>query len=274
MDSFTVRGGNGVELNVEETGPPDGRVVVCCHGYSQCRLSWRKQLRSDLAEDYRLVAFDNRGHGLSEKPDGLEPYQRSSLWAADVAAVLDAVEATDAVLVGWSYASLIVLDYLREYGTDRIAGLNLVDSVSGMGNAEDNELLGPKYVELFPALTSRDAAESVEALETFVRRCVHGELPPEEHYFVLGFNVIVPPHVRDGMRSRTLSHRETLRELDVPLLVTHGAEDLVTKVEAAHRHADIAPDARTSIYEGVGHTPFWEAPQRYNGELREFIEGL
>ncbi|MCD2201694.1 alpha/beta hydrolase [Halobacterium sp. KA-4] len=272
MQTHTVRGGDDVTLHVEETGPADGPAILFLHGYSQSRQSWRPQFESPLADDYRLIAPDNRGHGESEKPPGTEPYQDSALWAADVDAILTELDVENVVLVGWSYASLIALDYLAEYGTERVTGVNLVGSVSGMGTEAAAELLGPKYVELFPELTSRDAEVSVDALETFLRRSVHEPLPLDEHYFMLGFNVVVPPHVRDGMRSRTLSHRDTLRDLDVPVLVTHGAEDLVMVEETARVHADLVPDSRTSIYPDVGHMPFWEAPERYNRELRAFVE--
>ena len=77
--THTVIGGGGVRLHVEETGNRGGPAVLFIHGYSQCRLAWRRQMDSDLAADLRLVALDNRGHGLSEKPR--HAYADSRLWA-------------------------------------------------------------------------------------------------------------------------------------------------------------------------------------------------
>lgn len=68
MAAHTVIGGGDVRLYVEETGNPKGRPILFIHGFSQNQLTWRKQLGSDLADDFRLVALDLRGHGLSEKP--------------------------------------------------------------------------------------------------------------------------------------------------------------------------------------------------------------
>ena len=86
MKSHMVKGGGGVPLHVVETGNATGRPILFIHGISQCWLSWSRQLNSDLASDYRLVAMDLRGHGLSDKPR--EGYTDSKLWADDVNAVI------------------------------------------------------------------------------------------------------------------------------------------------------------------------------------------
>ena len=274
MKTRTVRGGDGVELHVEDNGDHDDPTVLFLHGYSQSRLSWKKQFESSLTDDFRLVRMDSRGHGQSEKPREASAYADSSLWAADVRAVLNALDAQKAVVVAWSYGCLPVLDYLAAHGTDRVAGVNLVGVVSGMGTEAATGLLGPQHLDLFPDVTSRDAETSVDALETLVDICVHGDLSPDERYFMLGYNVVVPPAARDGMRSRTLSHRETLADLDVPVLFSHGEEDRVVRPEAVSVNADLVADARTSRYADVGHSPFWEAPDRFNGELAEFVRDV
>ena len=271
MRSHTVRGGGDVDLHVVETGPGDGEPVLLVHGLSQCRLSWTKQLDSDLADDYRLVAFDNRGHGRSDKPrDG---YDESDRWAADVRSVVEALDLDDVVLVAWSYAGLIALDYVDRYGTDRLAGLNLVDAISKIGTEEATALLDPGYLDLLPGMGSTDAEESVAALDSFVRRCVHGDLPPRDRYLILGFNVVVPPHVRNALRDRTVVHDDVLANLDVPVLVTHGAEDRIVTREGGEALAELPPEDLTSVsvYPDAGHTPFWESPERYNRELRAFL---
>lgn len=68
MKSSIVTGGAGVRLHVTETSNPSGRPLLFIHGFSQCALAWNRQLHSDLGDTFRLVAFDLRGHGLSDKP--------------------------------------------------------------------------------------------------------------------------------------------------------------------------------------------------------------
>jgi non-heme chloroperoxidase len=93
MKNHSVIGGGGLKLHVQETGNPDGKPILFIHGFSQCRLAWNKQMHSDLATDFRLIAMDIRGHGLSEKPR--DAYGDSRMWADDVHAVMAALRLDD-----------------------------------------------------------------------------------------------------------------------------------------------------------------------------------
>ena len=78
MKNHRITGGGGVQLNLVETGNPNGRPILFIHGFSQSWRVWNRQLNSDLTDDCRLVAMDIRGHGLSDKPR--EGYAESRLW--------------------------------------------------------------------------------------------------------------------------------------------------------------------------------------------------
>ena len=268
MKAHTVTGGGGVQIHVEETGNPAGPPILFIHGFSQCRLAWGKQLASDLADDLRLVAPDLRGHGLSDKPR--DAYADPQLWADDVRAVIEALGLERPILVGWSYGGLIIGDYLRTYGEDRIGGVQLVGAATKLGSEAALAVIGPDFLALVPGFFSTDAEESVRSLEGFVRLCVHGEPEPGDLYFMLGYNVVVPPHVRQGMLSRAVDNDDVLARLSIPVLITHGEEDRVVLRAAADQHAGTIPHARTSYYPGVGHASFWEAAERFNRELRDF----
>jgi pimeloyl-ACP methyl ester carboxylesterase len=272
VQSHDIAGGGGVELRVGETGDRAGRPVLFVHGYTQSRLAWDRQLRSELADDHRLVAMDVRGHGDSEKPESA--YDDSALWADDVQAVIEGLDLADPVLVGWSYGGLVLADYLATYGTEHVAGINLVGAISKLGTEDALAVIGDDYLDCIPGFESTDAEESVAALETFVSRCVAGELSPRERYRMLGYNVVVPPHVRTALHSRTVTHDDDLRAVDVPALVSHGEADGVVLPSAAEEHAELLPDAELSWYPDAGHSPFFEAPERFNRELREFVEAL
>ena len=86
MKVHSIAGANDLTLHVEESGNPEGKPMLFIHGFSQCRLSWAKQMNSDLARDFRLVAVDIRGHGLSDKPRN--QYGDAALWAKDINAVI------------------------------------------------------------------------------------------------------------------------------------------------------------------------------------------
>src|SRR5262245_48208548 len=85
--TYEIRGGAGVRLHAREWGVPDGPGLLLVHGWSQSDLCWAKQVEGDLASDFRIVTFDLRGHGLSEKPIEPEQYTDARLWADDLAAV-------------------------------------------------------------------------------------------------------------------------------------------------------------------------------------------
>ena len=272
METRTVTGGGGVEIRVDAYGPEDGRPVVLLHGYSQCRLAWRGQYRSALADDYRLLAVDLRGHGDSETPR--DAYGDVEAWADDVAAVLDGFDAEDAVLVAWSYAGLVALDYVATYGTDRLAGIDFVGAVASIGTREATARLGEAYVGLMGGLTATDAEASMAGVEGLVRLCRAGDPDPEELYLEMGYTAAVPPHVRDSLRRRTVDHEDVLAALDVPVVFTHGTEDAVVLPETADHHGELLPTAEHVRYEGVGHSPFAEATDRFNDDLRAFVESL
>jgi non-heme chloroperoxidase len=67
----TVEGGGGLRLHVREWGRADGPPILLIHGLSQSHLCWARQYQSTLAGEFRLVAYDLRGHGMSQAP--LEP---------------------------------------------------------------------------------------------------------------------------------------------------------------------------------------------------------
>ena len=139
MKTHTVTGGGGVQLHVVEAGNQNGRPILFIHGASQCWLQWNLQLNSSLADEYRLVALDMRGHGLSDMPrDG---YSESKLWADDVDAVVRRLNLDGAVLSGWSYGPLVFLDYIRHYGEDRLGGLQFVGAVTKLGSEEAMSVL-------------------------------------------------------------------------------------------------------------------------------------
>lgn len=272
MDTHEVTGGGGTTLDVVETGNADGRPILFVHGYTQSRFSWERQLRSSLADEFRLVAMDLRGHGESEKPE--DAYDDPSLWADDVQAVIDELALDRPVLVGWSYGGLVLSDYFAVHGTADVAGANYVGAISKLGSDAANAVVGQAFFDRVPAFTSTDATESIEGLEAFVEDCVHGELSARDRYFLLGFNAVTPPHVRAGLLDREVDNDETLRDLDVPVLFTHGREDAIVLPDAAETHAELVPESEISWYEQTGHSPFWEASDRFNEELHEFANGL
>jgi len=270
MKAHTITGGGGIQLHVEETGNRRGRPILFIHGFSQCRLAYSKQMHSDLAKDFRLVAMDIRGHGLSDKPR--DAYGDSKLWAEDVRAVIQALRLDQPILSGWSYGGVIICDYVRFHGEDRIGGINLVGAVSKLGSDAAFAVISKEFLGIAPGFFSNDVQESMKSLTAFMRMCVRKEPAPHDFYLALGYNTIVPPYVREGLFSRTLENDDLLPKLRKPVLITHGARDAIVLPEAARQHARAIPHAKLSLYPNVGHAPFVENAPRFNRELRAFVK--
>jgi non-heme chloroperoxidase len=270
MKTHKVAGGGGLRLHVIEGGNPDGLPILFIHGFSQSSLAWSRQLDSELARDHRLVAMDLRGHGLSDKPR--DAYGDSRLWADDVRAVIDALNLDRPVLCGWSYGALVILDYLRHYGEDRIGGIHFVGGVTKLGSDAAMSVISPEFLSLVPGFFATDAEESVRSLESLLRLCFAEQLSAIERYLMLGYNVSVPPHVRHALLSRTIDNDDLLPRIRKPALIMHGAKDSALKPEIVDQQKAGLLHAQVYIMPNAGHTPFWQDSSAFNQRLRAFVE--
>jgi non-heme chloroperoxidase len=272
MKTRTIAGGGGVQLHVVEIGNPGGRPILFAHGASQCWLQWTRQLNSSLADNHRLVAMDLRGHGLSEKPrDG---YNDSRLWADDINAVIQTLKLDHPVLSGWSYGPLLFLDYIRHYGDDSIGGLQLIGAVTELGSEKAMAVLSPEFLGVVPHFLSTDFETCVRGLEGLLRLCFAQQPSPPELYQMLGYNVSVPPYVRQGLFSRSFNNDDVMSKIRKPVLITHGAKDAIVKLAAVDQHKAAMPHARVDILPNTGHAAFWDSSSDFNERLHAFCETL
>ena len=141
MKIHSVTGGNGVKLHVRESGKADAPAILFIHGWSQNHLCWRRQFDSGLADEFRLVAFDLRGHGMSGMPPESENYTSAQAWADDIRAIIDELGLKPVVLVGWSYAGFVICDYIRAFGEDAVAGINFAGAAVTLNTAAFGTLI-------------------------------------------------------------------------------------------------------------------------------------
>jgi len=270
MTTHQVKGGGGARLHIVETGNPQGRPIVFIHGLSQCWLTWSRQLNSSLARDHRLVALDLRGHGLSDKPR--DSYADPKLWADDLNAVLQELNLDHPVLSGWSYGPLVILDYIRHYGQDRIGGLQFVGGVSKLGSEDAMSVLTPEFINLVPQFFATDTETSVRGMAGLLRLCFANEPSPTELYLMLGYSLSAPPHVRQGLLSRSIDNDDLLPKLRKPVLITHGGADAVVKRAAVDQHKASMPHAQVQLMAKAGHAVFWDEAEEFNERLHTFCE--
>jgi non-heme chloroperoxidase len=270
MKHHTIIGGGGTRLHLVEAGDPRGPAILFLHGCSQSWLTWDRQMRSELARRHRLVAMDLRGHGSSERPgDG---YDDSRLWAADVDAAIRELELDRPILCGWSYGPLVILDYIRHYGEERIGGIHLVGAVTKLGSEAAAAVLTPEFLALLPGLFSNDVGESVRGLESLLHLCFVREPEASDLYAMLGFGVSVPPFVRQALLTRIVDNDDLLPTIVKPVLITHGALDAVVRQEVVAQHRAGLPHAQVDIMPNAGHAAFWDDAEQFNRRLGAFRE--
>ena len=270
MKHHTIIGGGGTRLHLVEAGDPRGPSILFLHGCSQSWLTWDRQMHSELARRYRLVAMDLRGHGSSERPrDG---YDDSRLWAADIDAAIRELELDRPILCGWSYGPLVILDYIRHYGEERIGGIHLVGAVTKLGSEAAAAVLSAEFLALLPGLFSSDVGEGVRDLEALLHLCFVREPEASDLYTMLGFGVSVPPFVRQALLTRVVDNDDLLPTIVKPILITHGALDAVVSQEVVAQHRAGLSHAQVDIMPDAGHAAFWDDAAQFNRRLGAFRE--
>lgn len=271
MTTYEISGGKGLKLCVRETGNRDGKPVLFLHGLMQSGLCWSQQMAGPLAEEFRLLTLDIRGHGMSDRPASLADYQDSRLYADDLAAVIDTLDLVKPVLVGASYAGLVINDYLTHHGDSALGGINYVAAVVYFGNEKAAGHLGPDLMELVPGLLSPDLAENIEATRRFVRLFYATQPSQEVYETVLAYNMLVSVAARQALASRELDGDAVMASVGCPVLVTQGADDAIVLPSMSEAISAQIPHSTLSLYDGVGHTTYGEASDRFDKELATFV---
>jgi non-heme chloroperoxidase len=212
--TYEILGGGGLKIHAREWGNPDGPGILFVHGWSQSDLCWRKQLSGRLVDAFRIVTFDLRGHGLSEKPSAPERYADGRLWADDVAAVIDQTRLERPTLVAWSYGGFVVTDYLRAYGDERIGAIDLVGAAVVLAPPTFDHL-GPGLLENAQDMCVPELSANIAATLRFLRSCTSMALDAEELDAALAWNMVVPPAVRGALIARELDGTDVLAGVSV-----------------------------------------------------------
>lgn len=279
-----VTSADGTRLHVEVFGRDDASTIVLVHGWCCAVRFWHYQLR-DLARDYRLVAYDLRGHGRSDRP-ATGDYSTDAL-AADLDAVLAAcVPSGEAVVVGHSMGGMSVVAWAGAHADDvrrRLAGVVLVDT--GMRDLIAESRLAPKVPGLTAART---------AVGRLLLRIPVPLLPPPDPvaYRVIRYIALTPaarpahvayctqlvsdcpPLVRTafGATLGRLDLSQHLRSLDVPTLVVVGTEDRLIPPRQSRAIAEVVPGADLFELPERGHMAPVEAHEEVTGHIRALAE--
>ncbi len=274
-----IAAADGGSLHVIERG--HGRPLLLIHGITLQAGVWSPQLHQ-LADRYRVLALDVRGHGRSRA--GEDGFGRK-IAARDVASVLDHFDLHGTVIVGHSMGGMILMEFAADFPEEldqRVAGLVFMDTAA-------YQLLPRPALPIAQALGRRlklrlesgrpipqrqfgeDDASWVAARLAFGARPSAKAVDQVRRYLTE-----VPPSTSMPSGIDLLDHdaREALGATHTPSMVMVGSRDLLTPVFAARRIARFLPHARFEVLAGAGHQLMQERPHQVAALLDDFVASL
>ncbi|HXH82500.1 MAG TPA: alpha/beta fold hydrolase [Candidatus Tectomicrobia bacterium] len=258
-DLRRVRLASGIELEYAECGA--GPAIVLVHGYGDSWFSFSDLLRR-LPGDRRALAPTLRGHGDCDRPAS---GYRILDFAADVLAFMDAAGVERAAVVGHSMGSLVAQEVALAR-PDRVSHLVLEGSATALEH--------PAALELARSIRALRDPIPREFVVEFQASAVHRPVPEDFVRALVDEGLKMPARVWHAAFDGILAHRpgDRLRALTMPTLVVWGDRDeICPRVEQDRLLAGI-PGARLLVYEGTGHSPHWEEPDRFVADLLAFLD--
>ena len=251
--AYLDREGTKIYYEVHGTSGP---TVLLSHGYSATSAMWTGQVAA-LCASHRLITWDMRGHGDSDSPADPGAYSESST-IDDMAALLDAVDAPNAVIGGLSLGGYMSLAFQVAY-PQRVKALMLFDTGPGYrsdtGRAGWNRIAQQRAVEL--------ESKGLEALSS------SSEVRLSRHRSAQGL-----AHAARGMLAQTDGRvMASLPEIHVPTLVLVGALDQPF-LAATDYMAGKIPGATRVVIDGAGHASNIDRPHEFNAAITQFLAQL
>ncbi len=288
--AMTIRSKDGIRLHAEVFGPEDGYPIVLSHGITCAIRVWAYQI-ADLANDYRVIAFDHRGHGRSAVPARRSAYSLDHL-AGDLDAVLEATLAPGerAVIAGHSMGGIAIASWADRH-PDRVA--QRADAVALINTTTGDLLRNVQLLSVPPPLADVRVRAAGTLLKTFgaapllravdrpSRRFVSTiavglDADPAVAEFIYELFTSTPPAGRGGW-ARTLvdslgPEHIGLKNLTVPTLVIGSAKDRLLPMVSSRHIARMAPSLASFVELSGGHCAIVERPDEVNKQLRLLIE--
>jgi non-heme chloroperoxidase len=255
---------SGVQVRYVERGAVDpSRVVIMLHGFTDSSYSFQ-DLMDRLDPAIQAIAIDQRGHGDSSKP-GCCYAPRD--FAGDVVAFMDARGIKTATIVGHSMGGVIA-QLVAVRSPERVSGLVIVGSVPSFTNPAVEGLLAA-VKELNDPIDRKFAHE-------FQASTVHKPIAASQLDRYVDESMKVPARVWNDVLTQllTVDLRPDLRTIKARTLILWGDKDgVATRADQATLFQEI-PNATLKVYEDIGHSMHWEAPDRVAADLAAFLAGV
>ena len=271
-DALTERffhGPDGTEFAYVDVGTGD--PILLLHGWSSS-LRWFERNIAALAENHRVVAFDFRGHGSSEKTESGHVMEQ---YARDVHDVIEGLELDRPLMAGWSMGSIVLWNYVLQFGAGQASGMVFVGQSA-------SDLTTPEYEH--GIMTIDDLPQWIGALQTDrepmvrenMRLMVKHEPTAEELDWMTADYLRCPAHIAAvALYSQTVTNSmPAFPKIDFPTQVYFGVDPKMYKLEHGKYLAGVIPGCELVVFEESGHVPMWEEPARFVEEIERFSRRL
>ena len=274
MGFITVAEENSTNVDLYYEDHGTGQAVVLIHGFPLDGHSWEKQSAALLEAGYRVITYDRRGFGQSSQVT--EGYDYDT-FAADLNVVLETLDLTDVVLVGFSMGTGELARYAKLFGTERVAKFAFLASVEpgmlGQGvpksvfegieaaaRADRFAWFGDFFSDFYNLdenLGSRISQQAVDASWN-----VAAASAPMASY------AVVPSWIEDFTADVA-----AVRASGVPTLIVHGTADRTLPIDATGRAFHAAfPESEYVEIEGAPHGMLWTHAAEVNAVLLPFVQ--
>ena len=273
----TIKTQDGVNIFYKDWGPRDAQPIVFHHGWPLSGDDWDNQMLFFLAEGYRVIAHDRRGHGRSDQvSDGHE----MDHYAADVAALVKELDLRNAIHIGHSTGGGEVAHYVARAEAGRVAKAVLIGAVPPvMVRSETNPDGVP--LEVFDGFRAALAHNRAQFYLDVASGPFYGFNRPGAEIS----QGLIDNWWRQGMAGGAKAHydgiaafsetdfTEDLKAIDVPVLLLHGEDDQVVPINnSAHKGIKLLKNGTLKTYPGLSHGLFATHPEVVNPELLAFVK--
>jgi len=259
---------NNLTVSYIDEGPDEEPVIIFIHGFPFNKSMWTKQVEV-LKENYRVVAYDVRGHGNSDT--GNEDFS-IELFVKDLLNFMDALNIDRTILCGLSMGGYIALNAIENY-PERFDALILSDTHCIADTPEAKEKRLKTIESIKKDGVEKFADESIKNLfapESFSKK-------KEEIAAVRDMIVNTTKESLYKTLRAFYERKETcskLSEIKVPVLIMVGKEDKITPPVAAQLIHEKIKDSLLSIIEHAGHLSNMENPREFNKQLKKFVASV
>jgi len=261
---------DGLRLRVLEWGPADGPVVVILHGFTghARQAEWTARV---LADRYRVVAVDQRGHGDSDRA----PVYGTVPMAADLVAVLDHLGVERAALVGHSLGGMVGMSAVARH-PERFTHLVLGDigpepAPAGVARIQASVASRDDFTDLDDAVAAQTALNPTADPAALRHRVAHNLAPRADGRLTWKYD----PALRDGTARYDNHPPDTLWALlaavPVPVLLLRGEVSDICSAEIAERMRAANPRLTVLVLPGAGHGIATDAPDAVAAAIDAFL---